>query len=181
MFWFFFRSWFICPINIFENNVFNSDTLSINNYLLYTVAELLPFYIKNLPALFCILFAVLSLINFNEFQNSLLKQQKYVLFLKTSLIFVNFFVKCKHFLYYRWYSDKFFDFIFFKILSFSQWFIVEIIEKGLFDILQISNRYSLKILIKKIKNFFETFEDSNVQLYIGFIIISFFSFFLFLL
>ena len=177
LFGFFFRLWFIGPTNIYENSSLIYNTLTENNYLISIAGELLPFQVKNLPALICILFCFLSLINFSQLQLSLINQSIYNYHNKNS--FNIYFNKTLHFLYYRWYSDKFFDGLFSKLLHIGQTYIIEIMERGLLDLIQNGDKFSITGTSKKISNFIATIEESNSQLYIGFIILSLFSISLF--
>lgn len=176
IFGFFFRTWFIGSTNIFENTVLIYNALIENHYLLSISAEFLPFILKSLPIILSILFCFLSLINFSNFNLSLINQVKYTNLKKNT--FVSFFNKSVHFLYFRWYSDKFFDKIFSGTLNSGQIVIIEIMERGLLDFLQYGKKYSIINIIKKISNIIQTLENSNSQLYIGFIIISFFTLFI---
>ena len=174
LFGFFFRSWFIGPTNIYENTTLIYNNLIENNYLITIAAEALPFWIKNLPAIFCIILCIFSLINPSQLQNSLINQALYTNNIKSEN-FLTIFNKVYHFLYYRWYSDKFFDGLFSKLLHIGQTFVIEIMERGLLDIVQGNPKSSITSLSRKIGNFVQTLEESKSQLYIGFIIISLFS------
>jgi len=176
-FGFFFRTWFLGPTNIFENTVFIFNNSVEYNYIITMGAEVLPFFIKSLPGVLCIMFSFISLINFSDLRISLIKQT--LITNSVTTCFSIMFQKVYHFLYFRWYSDKFFDSLFSKILHFGQIFVVEIMERGFFDFIQLNNKYSFKSLVDRMSTFVETIEESNAQLYIGFIIISFFSIFLF--
>jgi NADH-ubiquinone oxidoreductase chain 5 len=176
-FGFFFRIWFIGSTNIFENSVMDYNKTIEAHYLISTSAEILPFSIKNLPAFFCIALCFISLINFSQLHISLINQAIFTNNKNTNN-FVSYFNNTQHFLYYRWYSDKFFDFVFFKILSLGQSFIIQIMERGILDIIQFGKKYSIVTSIKKVSSIIFTLENSNSQLYIGFIVISFFTLFI---
>jgi NADH-ubiquinone oxidoreductase chain 5 len=176
-FGFFFRIWFIGSTNIFENSVMAYNKTIEAHYLISTSAEILPFSIKNLPAFFCIALCFISLINFSQLHISLINQAIFTNNKNTNN-FVTYFNNTQHFLYYRWYSDKFFDFVFFKILSLGQSFIIQIMERGILDIIQFGKKYSIVTSIKKVSSIIFTLENSNSQLYIGFIVISFFTLFI---
>jgi proton-translocating NADH-quinone oxidoreductase chain L len=178
VFGFFFRTYFIGPTNIFENTVAIYTNLLENNYLISVTAELLPFYIKNLPALLCLLVCLFSLICFDYLTESLIKQSIYNT-KQYSMLYV-FFYKTKHFLYYRWYSDKFFDQFFSKLLHIGQNYVIEILERGLLDYTQNAEKNSLKFVFKKIYYFIATLENVNIQVYLGFIIISLLTLFILL-
>jgi len=172
IFGFFFRSFFVGPTNIFENTVSIYSNILENNYLISITAELLPFYIKNLPAFLCLFVCIFSLINFDYLTISIIKQSLYNTHTNNSMTFYLFFQKLKHFLYYRWYSDKFFDKFFSKILHTGQTYVIETLERGLLDFIQNSNNKSIKLFFRKLTFFIETLENVNIQVYIGFIIIT---------
>ena len=51
-------------------------------------------------------------------------------------------------------------------------------ERGILDIIQFGKKYSIVTSIKKVSSIIFTLENSNSQLYIGFIVISFFTLFI---
>lgn len=172
IFGYFFRFLFIGPTNIYNNAVYISTNLTYFNDLINSTAELLPYYIKNLPGFLCILMCCLFLVNSEYYVISLIKQSQYNSY--TAKIYNDTY----NFLYNKWYSDKFFDKTFSKILHTGQSYIIEILERGFLDIFQSADKTSIKNISTKMNNFINTVENANAQVYIGFIILTFFTIFI---
>jgi NADH:ubiquinone oxidoreductase subunit 5 (subunit L)/multisubunit Na+/H+ antiporter MnhA subunit len=174
IFGFFFRTWFVSSTNIFENAVFSTNFLVENNYYLVLAAENLAFYLKVLPVILCFIFIIFGLNNINFLSFFILFTS---LNINTTSIY-SFYSKISHFFYFRWYSDKYFDNFFFKTLIVGQRYVIEVIEKGIFDLFQFNKKNSLLSSAFTLSNLVKIFENEKYAVYYSFIIISFFLFFM---
>jgi NADH-ubiquinone oxidoreductase chain 5 len=170
-FGYFAKTFFIGPTNIF-NNVVMSQSIDANLFVI--AAELLPFYIKLLPAILAIIFSFFSFIHIKSLYLILIKKGKYIKAL--DFLLSN---KIIHFLYWRWYSDKYFDTLFKKILNIGKLYIIEILERGIFDLVQFGSKYSLRELFLNIGLLLRSFSQGNMHIYIAFTLLTVFTIFIF--
>jgi NADH-ubiquinone oxidoreductase chain 5 len=174
-FGYFLRNFFLGPLNIFDENVM-SQTIDLN--LAFFAAELLPFYIKLLPAILTVIFSILSLIHLNSIYILLINNFKYINNKNWNI--TKFFNNSIHFLYWRWYSDKYFDTFFRNNLIFAQSYIIEVMERGLFDMVQSGSKYSVQEVILYFGQFLRSFNQGNMHIYITFIFFTFINLFIFI-
>jgi NADH:ubiquinone oxidoreductase subunit 5 (subunit L)/multisubunit Na+/H+ antiporter MnhA subunit len=164
-FGYFAKTYFLGPSNVFDEHVMAQ---SLETNLAFFACELLPPYIKLLPALLTLAFSMMSLIHIDSIYKLLTSQA-----LATSKITVTTIIQAlMHFLYWRWYSDKFFDFLFQKILHTAQTGIIEVLERGIFDKVQSGSKYSLQNLSLKLGLFTRSFTQGNMHIYIAFILLT---------
>jgi NADH-ubiquinone oxidoreductase chain 5 len=170
-FGYFARTFFIGSTNVFDNVVM-AQNIDINLFVI--TAELLPFYIKLLPAFFAILFSFLALTNFSSIYIILINQARYIKNINPLNL-----VSIIHFLYWRWYSDKYFDLFFKKILNIGQTYVIETLERGTFDLIQGGSKYSVREIFLKIGLLLRSFAQGNMHIYITFILLTVLTMFLF--
>lgn len=166
-FGYYMRRYFIGPANHFSE-IMMSQAQDVD--LMIIAAEILPFYIKLLPAILTIIFSFLALIRFDSVYFILATNNyitsKYISKLNTMII------SGMHFLYWRWYSDKYFDKFFQKFLHIGQTYVIEILERGLFDIVQSGSKYSIREMALKFGLITRSFSQGNMHIYIAFTVLT---------